>query len=70
MDNFFEILIYLLILVIGGIVSANRAKNKRRPASPPSSKPRFGPEFDKSTKPMNHSAASDEVLDLALRKKM
>ena len=50
-DDLFQIIIYLIILAIGGIISANRAKSKKRPTVQPSSSPKFGTEFDTSTKP-------------------
>ena len=54
MDDILTILFYLIILVVGGLISANSAKKKRRPVSRPSSSPDPGPIFDTSTRPASN----------------
>ncbi|MBN2610625.1 MAG: hypothetical protein JXB00_03635 [Bacteroidales bacterium] len=46
MDDLFEIIIYLVILVIGGIASAARNKNKRKTISGPVRQPNVMPDFE------------------------
>lgn len=51
MDNLFEIIIYLAILVIGGIISANRNKNKRKSVLHPPFQPQAKPVYEDSHQP-------------------
>ncbi len=60
MDNILTLLLYLVIIVVGGILSVNRTKNKRKPVSNPSTAPKSGPFFDTSTRPAGNPL--DEFL--------
>jgi hypothetical protein len=43
MDDIFGILFYILLIVIGGLISAYRNKNKRKMMTPPLSRPQEDP---------------------------
>ncbi|MFO7655860.1 MAG: hypothetical protein R6W78_02230 [Bacteroidales bacterium] len=48
MDDLFEIIIYIVILVIGGIASVARNRNKRKTLSGPVGQPQAMPDFGES----------------------
>lgn len=52
MDDIYGILFYILLLVLGGLASAYRNKNKKKTSGNPRPGPKFGPVFEEMPGPL------------------